>query len=106
MEPIGGQCSQLCKSNSFSTSGQKCERDLAFGIEDVRPWGAQQKFSAAFADVSILASGGLTGIMCSLLGMDQSCRYMNSIASRLKWACIPGSSIWTLLHLLLPVYFA
>ena len=58
MEPIGGQCSQLCKSNSFSTSGQKCERDLAFGIEDVRPWGAQQKFSAAFADVSILAFGG------------------------------------------------
>lgn len=78
MEPIGGQSSKLCKSNSFSSSGQKCERDLAFKIEDVRPWGAQQKFSAAFADVSvgffvsmhsILTAGGANS-GCKLLTND------------------------------------
>ena len=67
MEPIGGQCSTLSSSSNFSSSGQKCERDLAFKIEDVRPWGAQQKFSAAFADVSI-SWRGFTGIMSTKLG--------------------------------------
>lgn len=57
MEPIGGQTSKLSSSSSkFSSSGQKCERALAFKIEDVRPWGVEQKFSAAFADVSTTRS--------------------------------------------------
>jgi hypothetical protein len=51
MEPKGG-LSNKSSSSRFSSSGQKCERDLAFKIEDVRPWGVEQKFSAAFADVS------------------------------------------------------
>ena len=67
MEPIGGECSKLSNSSNFSSSGQKCERDLAFKIEDVRPWGAQQKFSAAFADVSA-SWHDFTGIVCSELG--------------------------------------
>ena len=57
MEPASKQDSSLSKSSSFSCSGQKRERALVLGFEYVRPWGVEEKFSAAFADVSSLLGG-------------------------------------------------
>lgn len=82
MEPIGGQSFKLSNSSSrFSSSGQKCERALAFKIEDVRPWGVEQKFSAAFADVSTLHELPYSLAMAPGVGMLLSATHLESTAN-------------------------